>query len=306
MKWAFVFLLGVVTTASGQTRVAFYNVENLFDTVATPGHRDAEFTPAGVKRWTAERYRAKLRGIAGVLREMEYPAVVGLAEVETFSAIADLCAAAGSLYTSVWFRSADPRGISVGLIYKDPFVFARASVRRSVLGRTRPILLVEGSLAGRDVSILVSHWPSRVGAGSAPKRAAVARQVRGLVDSLHRTGRLVIAMGDWNDDPTDESVAVVLGAGLRDTCLLRNPFRTLLRRGFGSLGYADQWNLFDQIAVSPALWPVRAAIHRPPRLLQRTGRFRGYPARTYAGSRYLGGVSDHLAVYIELKMENSD
>ena len=55
-----------VTTAGAQQNerdlysVAFYNLENLFDTIHDAGKNDLEFLPSGSYAWTAEKYEAKL------------------------------------------------------------------------------------------------------------------------------------------------------------------------------------------------------------------------------------------------------
>ena len=40
-------------------QIAFYNVENLFDTINAPGKRDGEYTPSGAKEWDTEKYKQK-------------------------------------------------------------------------------------------------------------------------------------------------------------------------------------------------------------------------------------------------------
>lgn len=53
--------------ASGQKQayapacIAFYNIENLFDAIDSPGTGDAESLPHGANRWTSERYARKQR-----------------------------------------------------------------------------------------------------------------------------------------------------------------------------------------------------------------------------------------------------
>ena len=83
-----------VTTAGAQQNerdlysVAFYNLENLFDTIHDAGKNDLEFLPSGSYAWTAEKYEAKLKNLAKVLSEVsrdrvpEGPAVIGVAEAE--------------------------------------------------------------------------------------------------------------------------------------------------------------------------------------------------------------------------------
>ena len=36
--------------------VAFYNLENLFDTINTNGSYDLEYSPAGAKKWDGRKY----------------------------------------------------------------------------------------------------------------------------------------------------------------------------------------------------------------------------------------------------------
>ena len=68
-------------------KIAFYNVENLFDTTDDPATRDDAFTPRGRRRWSEERCAAKCARIARVLADLSArgggeAAVVGLAEVK--------------------------------------------------------------------------------------------------------------------------------------------------------------------------------------------------------------------------------
>ena len=67
----------------------------------------------------------------------------------------------------------------------------------------------------------------------------------------------VVVMGDLNDDATDDSIVEGLNAkgkikevGKGD---MFNPFIGLLKAGYGTLAYRDEWNLFDNIIVSENL-----------------------------------------------------
>ena len=69
--------------------VAFYNVENLFDTVDDPNNGwDEAMTPEGKDKWTEKKYKTKINNlskvIAGIGKETTntHPTVVGLCEVE--------------------------------------------------------------------------------------------------------------------------------------------------------------------------------------------------------------------------------
>ena len=43
--------------------VAFYNLENLFDTIHDAGKNDYEFLPDGSYQWTAKKYESKLQNL---------------------------------------------------------------------------------------------------------------------------------------------------------------------------------------------------------------------------------------------------
>lgn len=328
--------------AQGPSTVVFYNLENLFDTVAAPGVRDREFTPRGAKRWTTDRYERKLSDIGRLLSNIArtqggFPAVIGVAEVENRPVMEALAAQpplAPARYRVVHFDSPDPRGIDVGFLYRpDRFELEGcAAVRVTLPGkpdfRTRDLVTMWGAIDAQPFFFLVCHWPSRVDrrGHSAERRLAAARTVRRVVDSVLTADPAVrvVVMGDLNDDPIDSGVKEGLRSAGRmeevaetaEEEMLFNPFEALFLAGYGSLAYRGEWNLFDQILVSRRLVeagpgalrivPVDGTafyggIFCRPDLLQTDGHFRGYPFRTYAGDEYLGGVSDHLPVYIRLE-----
>ncbi|MFH1120758.1 MAG: endonuclease/exonuclease/phosphatase family protein [Bacteroidota bacterium] len=312
--------------------IAFYNVENLFDTIDDPNTNDAEFLPGGSNRWTTQRYEAKLANmskvIAGIGSEMVKggPSVIGVSEIENRGVLEDLVktpALKNTGYQIVHFDSPDRRGVDVGLLY-NPAVFKviNATSNRVYMPGdsswfTRDQLVVSGELDGEMVSIIVNHWPSR---GNGPEyREAAAKLSRALSDSLarvHKNAKIFI-MGDLNDDPTDKSVAKFLGAkGKKEDVAsgdLFNPFWQLHRDGIGSLAYRDSWNLFDQIIISEPLlsepgknWKFyKARIYNEKFLIQKDGPYAGYPFRTFAGGAYAGGYSDHFPTYVFLIKEKN-
>src|SRR4051812_39500374 len=111
--------------------VAFWNVENLYDTIDDPLKNDNEFTPSGSFGWTAERYRQKLERLAEVISAIgndiseDGAVLVGLCEVENKKVLEDLCAMPSIKsrnYKSVIMEGPDMRGIDPALLY-DPTYF---------------------------------------------------------------------------------------------------------------------------------------------------------------------------------------
>ena len=87
-----------------------------------------------------------------------------------------------------------------------------------------------------------------------------------------------------------------------------NPWHDLYRKGIGTLAYQDAWGLFDQVLVSGALlnkeqpgyFYQKATIFNKDFLVQKTGKYRGYIKRTWDGTTYNYGYSDHFPVYVML------
>lgn len=312
--------------------VAFYNLENLFDTLDSPDTDDFEFTPGGPNLYNTAVYMDKLTKLSSVVRDVgaEYtpdgPALLGVSEIENRSVLVDFVrqpAVADRKYGILHQDSKDSRGVDVALLY-NPRYFKPEKVIYYPLPThapgepprySRDILIAIGELLGERVAVSVNHWPSRRGGEqtTAHLRNAAAAYNAHILDSLERTEGIVksIIMGDLNDDPINESVRVNLRAR-RDPGTLQprdrfNPFESFYRKGFGTTAYRDAWGLFDQIILSSGLVNppdglryYKAGVFNPPYLIQRSGTFKGYPMRSYASGTYLGGYSDHFPVYVVL------
>lgn len=313
--------------------VGFYNLENLFDTI-NQENNDEEFLPTGAMRWTGMKYKAKLKNMAYAISQIGLDvtpkgvSILGVAEVENRGVLEDLVkepAIANRTYEIVHYDSPDRRGIDVGLLYNPrDFVVTNSKpyglhYPNDTLFRTRDLLLVTGYLLNEKVHIIVGHWPSRYGGevASAPIRKVAAAHTKHIVDSLYSkdANAKIIVMGDFNDDPFNESLAKVLGAKRNREDVpdkgLYNPMWRILDSGVGSLAYNNRWNLFDQIIVSKPLlhnenshlrfW--KAEVFNKNFLVQQEGAYKGSPLRTHAGGVWLNGYSDHFPTLIYLVKE---
>ncbi|MGI9546041.1 MAG: endonuclease/exonuclease/phosphatase family protein [Flavobacteriaceae bacterium] len=317
--------------------IFFYNVENLFDTINDPSTLDDSRTPAGKDKWTGKRYSAKLDRITEVLTRFGLkgrpvgPDIIGLCEVENYGVLQDLINHPRLLpfnYGIIHEDSPDRRGIDVGLIFKKNHFSVTAFRSHHLFLRnekeeieyTRDQLVVSGFLDSEEIFLIINHWPSRRGGekSTKPLRAAAARLTRKIIDSISHImpDPKIIVMGDFNDNPIDDSIKRVLKTTAikidPDSKTLFNPMEDLYSKGIGSLAYRDQWSLFDQIIVSHNLlsendrlytyW--KAGVYNAGYLITLRGRFKGYPNRTYAAGVYQGGYSDHLPVYLLLVKKN--
>lgn len=315
--------------------IAFYNIENLFDTIDEPFIFDDDRTPTGKDVWTVEKYRDKLGKIAKVLSEIgtekanNPPVIIGLCELENLQVLEDLVVQPilkTNNYGIIHYDSPDRRGIDVALLYqKEHFSPVNNQSHRLVIYDavdpqkrvyTRDQLVVSGLLDNESVHFIVNHWPSRSGgeARSSYKREMAAGLNKRIIDSLQmlEPNAKIITMGDFNDDPGNRSIKKVLGAkGKKETTgtsELFNPMESMIKKGLGSLAYRDGWNLFDQILLTQPFVSgdyskyqfYKAGIFNPQYLITPSGQFKGYPFRSYDYGGYTGGYSDHFPVYVYL------
>ncbi|MDQ3051994.1 MAG: endonuclease [Bacteroidota bacterium] len=313
--------------------IGFYNLENLFDTVDDTTINDEEFLPTGTKLYTEEVYKDKLTNLSEVISQLaleETPdgvALLGVAEIENTRVLQDLVVQPklkARNYKIVHYDSPDYRGVDVGLLYNPVYFKVLESAALNVPLKnpdgkpypTRDVLWVYGLMNGEPIHVFVNHWPSRRGGeeASAPGRALAAGIAKAKIDSINKAypGAKIILMGDLNDDPLSPSVANVLDA-THDTKVLKkgqlyNPWTDFYKQGIGTLAWNDAWNLFDQVIISSSFldknqsgfFYQKAVIFNRPFLLQKSGRYKGYPFRTYDFDIYMRGYSDHFPVYIVL------
>lgn len=318
--------------------VAFYNLENLYDTINDPTIND-EASPImeASEALRGDIYKKKLDNMAKAVADIgseianNSPAVIGVAEVENRQVLYDLVnhpALLNKDYGVVHYDSPDRRGIDVALLYQkrlfrpintsshELVIFDNLTRERRY---TRDQLLVSGELDGDLIHIIVNHWPSRGGgeARSRPGRIAAAKLNKHLADSLFAIEPYakIITMGDFNDNPTDYSLKKVLNtAAERDKVELKgfyNPFENMYKSGLGSNAYRDVWSLFDQVIISQSLTErdyssyrfYQAGIHNKAYLTNKRGRWKGYPFRSFADGGFSGGYSDHFPSFVYLIKE---
>lgn len=318
--------------------IAFYNLENLYDTINDPNKNDEEFTPEGPRNYNGAIYWDKIGKLATVISKLgsdEKPesmspdgaAILGVAEVENESVLIDLTnhpLLKKRNYKIVHYDSKDARGVDVAMLYnpkyftvedsKPLFVQLPGGAKDSYF--TRDILWVKGKLDGETVHVYVNHWPSRLGGEerSAPARNAAALVCKKHIDSIAAVDgeQKVVIMGDLNDNPVNESVTQVLKAKgkIKDVRAggLYNPWINLYKKGYGTLAYQDAWGLFDQIIIShpwlnqdqSGFYFFKQVIFNREFMTENKGRYKGYPMRTWDGNTYRGGYCDHFPTYIVL------
>jgi predicted extracellular nuclease len=300
--------------------VAFYNLENLFDTINDPKTLDDDFTEGSFKNWNENRFEQKIKKLGKVISQIGFdeigypPVLLGVAEVENRAVLEELVASKylrQKEYGIVHFDSPDERGIDTALLYRKQFfkVLEKYSHEVYITNErgerdfTRDILHVEGVLQTARVHLLVNHWPSRRSGTdeTSTKRVTASERMTDIIQNIRSKDMdaRIIVMGDFNDDPKSESIQRLIHHGLY------NPMEVLLTSEIGSLSHQQTWHLFDQILISHNFLEMhenpfrfeKAKIHKPLNIQEYKGKFKGVPFRTYIGKKYIGGVSDHFPVF---------
>ena len=338
-----IFLVFIPTLWSQETKrfkihtVAFYNLENLFDTINDPTKFDEASPIMEMNTGRSEVYKKKVHNMARVIADIgadiagNSPAIVGVAEVENRSVLVDVIndpQLFEKSYGIIHYDSPDNRGIDVAMIYQkalfQPINTSSHTVyiyddltRKRVY--TRDQLLVSGNLDGDLIHLIVNHWPSRSGgeARSRSKRVGAAKVNKRIIDSLQIIDPYakIIMMGDLNDDPINASVKEVLQAKAEKEQVefkeIYNPYENFYKSGLGTNAWRDAWSLFDQIMMTQPLLEkdyssfrfYKAFIYNKQYLTTKRGRWKGYPFRSFADGGFTGGFSDHFPVYIYLIKE---
>ncbi len=314
--------------------ILFYNVENLFDMQDNPETDDDSFTPKGDFRWSNKRFSTKILNISKVILNAsgwQIPDIIILCEIENRFVVEQLISQTplqAYPLNIIHKESPDHRGTDVAMVY-NPQTFAPVEYAYYPVPegdstmKTREILYVCGIVNETDtLHIFGNHWPSRYSGLLETKgsRKVAAKLLRSKVDELMQKygSPKVVITGDFNDNPEDESLALVLQAQKVDYPIdkkgLYNLFFDFNRVSQGSLKYQWQWYVFDQIIVSGMLLesktglyviPENAKILSFPFLMENDKKFGGQkPFRTFYGFSYTGGFSDHLPVLLKLNQAN--
>jgi len=293
--------------------IGFYNVENLFDTI-DQSNNDEEFLPSGKNAWTSERYVEKIKLLNQVIDSMGNLALLGLCEVENKGVISDLNAASVKRkeFAIIHYDSPDLRGIDVAMIY-DPTLFSlhssgiiRFEIANPETPNTRDILWAKLVYKKDTLMAMVNHWPSRRGGQQAsnPNRIRAAQMASDFIDSVQVASPQTkfVFMGDLNDYPDNEAPKMIAQR--------LEPYITHQSGKFGgSYNYRGEWDILDHIFVSSNARKGRLRfIAGSGEILSSDFLLEEYkgsivPKRSYAGSNYLGGYSDHLPVRVKIELK---
>lgn len=262
------------------------------------------------------------------------PDLIGLVEVESARCLEDLLRLQTRLseeYSYLITEGADRRGIDVALLYRRS-VFQLLGWEQIDLQppsaeplATRPLLHALGRLpSGDSLHIFVCHFPSRRGGArhSQPYRdhaaSILAARCQPLLQQAAEGARChILILGDFNGSPDETPTRRILGAQPypSDAAIQASPDKLYYlqpRQGEGeppgSYCYQGIWSYLDQILASTSLLeqepkglrylPHSSRVVFFPWLGEQAKERSDFPRprRSYLGTYYHGGYSDHYPV----------
>jgi predicted extracellular nuclease len=259
--------------------VAWWNVENLFDSKSAERTNKLVRTIGDdVSDWTAALRDKKIGQLATVIAAMNDntgPDLLGVCEIENRHVLDLLVEAvnkkldAPRRYSVIHADTDDARGIDVAFIYDSKLfsasketVFFHVVMRRNATRDIVQVTFKTKTAAERSWVVFGNHWPSRSG-GQFESQGYRAIAGETLAFFHQRVLQVVgddtpvLAMGDFNDEPFDPSLAThalstrlkARVTGARDNPLLWNLMWPISGGPDGSF-YFDQPNVLDQFLVN--------------------------------------------------------
>ncbi len=305
----------------------FYNVENLFSPDPDPVHK-TDPTPSGLRKWNQYRYENKIFKLGQVFdlvqeNEGQIPFIIGLSEIQNDDVLNDLvkCESLKN-HRYIHYESLDERGVDVALLYdatklkvehSEPisFIFKIDNGNPDAFDTTRDVLFCKLRYADQLLNVFVVHLPSKRERDiNLPKRAFIIRELREKIGQLVTDkNEAVIVLGDFNENP-DSDLMDNLTFDKDFNKTLTNPFQELYKNNYFSTFHYKNGLLFDQILFSTQFFSSdflfrfsEAKVFNPEKISNWDRKYQGRPFRTYSGSRYLGGYSDHFPVLAELQIQ---
>ena len=324
------FISNCQTAQKDSFYVANWNLENLFDTIDDSVKNDKQFLPDSPHQWNDEKYEQKLTNLAKVINYMNNgcgPDILAVEEAENINVLKRLIYKLRDRDYMIAHRdSPDARGIDVGLLY-DRSIFdidSLASIHVELPNHnpTRDILHVVliHKKSKEKVHVYVNHWPSRRGGEqkSNINRISASEVLKRSLDTLASSApkSKVIILGDFNDEPNNESVEHFLDAKDFNCDSTSNSFLVnLAYKKFsnkeGSYLFGGKFDMIDQIIISSTFLDGKLLeydcnsfdVIKPPFMISKSGNRKRGGIPTFNGNIYVGGYSDHYPVGAKFRVK---
>jgi endonuclease/exonuclease/phosphatase family metal-dependent hydrolase len=260
-----ILLVHTPVARSEEFFVGSWNLENLFDTKDDPAvNLDEEYTPEAARHWTKERLDIKLKNQARIISKMNSrkgPDILGVCEVENKDVVQMLVDQLKSLhrkYEIIHRDSPSERGIDCAIVYdSNVFELVEPKFHHVNSGNTRDIVEAKLKHNGAVLYVFMDHWPSRFHDDTYRDKAADVLRKRVDEILLADPKADIIMLGDFNDEPDNESIrdhlrAVKTADQAKDGKLF-DTLAPLKDSKLGTIVYKNEWELIDHVIISPGL-----------------------------------------------------
>ncbi|MBR1769854.1 MAG: hypothetical protein IJ748_05280 [Bacteroidales bacterium] len=305
--------------------IVFHNAENLFYPVDDKETLDDDFTLEGKKRWSFKKYNKKLNDLAKTyiaVDEKQMPSLIGMCEIEgkeVLNALTMNTPLRKTGYKFIHYTSKDIRGIDVAFLYnpkrfkpEEDYVLPPVSDKEE--DRTRDVLYVRGLLGKMRLNIYVLHAPSRRENNiKKDLRQQIFANVHQHIKDLAAKGeKNFLIMGDFNDNPWDETVKNTFGTEKTNCSVQLLNLMANNKKIAGSYVYSGDYLSFDQFIISENLKSQiiyeksfdNTHVFKPLFLIDKDRYSKvDKPFSTYKGMKYQGGISDHFPIIMKLRTE---
>jgi len=312
--------------------IAWWNLENLFDVENSPARSDKlNRTLRGeLKGWTDAILGRKIANLASIIRQFNGgagPDILGVCEVENRPVLQRLVDALSPLerkYLIAHDDMSDSRGIDVAFIYDGDKMLAEDTFSHTIQKRTATRELFQVNFrttAGRLLVVIGNHWPARTsGVYDSEAYRIIAGETLAYfndrIEEIHGDDTPILAMGDFNDEPSNRSLTDhALSERNRTRVLYANTPKMLnlmwplMSRGMGTHYYNNDPSILDQFLVSGGFLKSKSKIKavedsvqivQPPEMIKR-GRY-PVPIRfgRPSGGLNSSGFSDHYPITMEI------
>lgn len=246
--------------SGGVVGVAYYDVDALYDTIPSRFYNDKNYTPEGRYKWDSQRYRQKIEHIAQVIDSLRMP-IVALYGVENEEVVRDITATVREDYAYIHRTQDFSLGLDFALLYYGDVFFPEKVTSH------HNALCIDGYIGDCPVTIIINNNSSSLGV------------------LLNR-----------NEYKVEDRAIIVLGKQRAESTSrwqLSDVMSEAEAAGRGTVVYYDRWQMRHRIATN-----IRnieqCNVYIKEWLLDMEGR----PKPTFRGSKYYGGYSTSLPIYI--------
>ena len=246
--------------SGGVVGVAYYDVDAIYDTIPSRFYNDKNYTPEGRYKWDSQRYRQKVEHIAQVIDSLHMP-IVALYGVENEEVVRDITATVREDYAYIHRTQDFSLGLDFALLYYGDVFFPEKMTSH------HNALCIDGYIGDCPVTIIINNNSSSLGV------------------LLNR-----------NEYKVEDRAIIVLGKQRAESTSrwqLSDVMSEAEAAGRGTVVYYDRWQMRHRIATN-----IRnieqCNVYIKEWLLDMEGR----PKPTFRGSKYYGGYSTSLPIYI--------